>query len=325
MSKQPDLEPAIASMIFLGRQSQISIRELSLALNVSKRETAKAVHRLKRIGYPLQLSRTGLIHHRTFRPIDVEQLRTRLITERIGQRIEWRLHVPSTQDELKKLADEASDGTVLMAESQYAGKGRLTRSWFSPVGGIWLSVLLKPTRSESHQVLTLAFATATARAVSTVTKLSLAVKWPNDLMIGSKKVAGILAEAMYKGKNLTHMIVGLGVNANVDNASLPETIQRTSTSLNHEFGGDVDRNLLTLEILEEMDISYRVFESGHTSELLEDVRRSCCTLGRDIRATTVDGVLEGKAFDLGNDGQLLVRSRDGTVVHLYSADVVHLR
>jgi len=325
MSKRSDLEPALANMIFLGSRSQISVGEISLALRVSEKETAEAVYRLKKLGYPLQLSRTGLIHHRTFRPIDAERLRACLMTERIGRRIEWRLHVHSTQEELKSIADEVSDGTVLLAESQYGGRGRRGRSWFSPVGGIWLSVLLKPAWPESHQVLTLAFAAAAARAVSTVTKLSVGLKWPNDLMVRSRKVAGILAEAVYKGKNLTHMIAGLGVNANVDDASLPETIRSTSTSLNRECGRDVDRNLLTSKILEEMDSSYRAFESGRTNELLEDVRKSCCTLGRRVRATTVDGVLEGQALDLGKDGQLLVQSRDGTVVHLYSADLVHLR
>jgi BirA family biotin operon repressor/biotin-[acetyl-CoA-carboxylase] ligase len=319
------LESAIADVIFLGNEGKIPLSGLASLTRATPDQAKRALGELKKIGYPLRLSRAGIVERLPLRPIDVQKLKAELTTERIGRRIEWRLHVSSTQDELKKLEDEAEDGTVLLAETQYTGRGRLSRSWFSPTGGIWMSLLLKPTWSTSHQILTLAFAAAVTRAVYNVTKISSLIKWPNDLMIRSRKVAGMLAEATYEGNKLHHLIVGIGVNANINTMRFPGAIRRTSTSLSHELSRDIDRNLLTRRIIEEMDHSYRRFESGHTAELLEEARRLCSTLGRKVRVTTTEGRFMCEALDLGDDGQLMARLNSGAVIPLYAADVAHLR
>jgi BirA family biotin operon repressor/biotin-[acetyl-CoA-carboxylase] ligase len=318
------LESAIADVIFLGNERKIPLSGLASLTRATPNQAKRALGELKKLGYPLRLSRAGIVERLSFRPIDVQKLKAELTTERIGRRIEWRLHVSSTQDELK-LEDEAEDGTVLLAETQYTGRGRLSRSWFSPTGGIWMSLLLKPTWPTSHQILTLAFAAAVTRAVYNVTKISSLIKWPNDLMIRSRKVAGMLAEATYEGNKLHHLIVGIGVNANINTMRFPGTIRRTSTSLSRELGRDIDRNLLTRRIIEEMDHSYRRFESGHTAELLEEARRLCSTLGRKVRVTTTEGRFICEALDLGDDGQLMARLNSGAVIPLYAADVAHLR
>ena len=325
MSSPLELESAIADAIFCGRESKISLNELAAAIQTSPARTGEAIRRLKGLGYPLHLSRAGVIERLPFRPIDPQQLSADLTTEKIGRRIECRLHVRSTQDELKKLKDEAQDGTVLIAETQYAGRGRLTRSWFSAVGGIWLSVLLRPTWPRSHQILPLTFAAATARAIDDATKLSCLLKWPNDLMIRSRKVAGFLAEATYQGNRLDHLILGLGVNANIKMTRLPKAIRGLSTSLSHELGQEVNRTMLATGIIEEMDRAYRDFESGHANELLEEVKRRCSTLGKKVQVTTAEGAFKGDAVDLGSDGQLIVRMADGAVVPFYAAEVMHLR
>ena len=320
-----NLDSAIADMVFLGNERKISLNRLAVVLKASPRETREAIRRLKTLGYPLRLSRAGAVEGILFRPIDAQQLRADLRTERIGRRIEWRLHVHSTQEEVKKLEREAEDGTVLLAETQYAGRGRLTRSWFSPTGGIWMSVLLRPTWPKLHQILTLAFATAVARAIFTVAEVSPLLKWPNDLIFRSRKIAGIVAEVIYQGNRLDRLIVGLGVNANVNATLFPRTLRRTSTSLSQELGREIDRNLLTRRIIEEMDSSYNRFESGRASELLDEAKRVCSTLGRKVQLTTVEGRFEGEVLGLGDDGELLVRLSSGATVPFYAADVVHLR
>jgi BirA family biotin operon repressor/biotin-[acetyl-CoA-carboxylase] ligase len=319
------LESTIADAIFSGRESKVSLNELAGVVRASPAGTREAIRQLKRLGYPLRLSQAGVIERLPFRAIDPQRLSADLTTERIGRRIECRLHVRSTQDELKKLRDDAQDGTVLIAETQYAGRGRLTRSWFSAVGGIWLSVLLRPTWPRSHQILTLAFAAAAARAIGDVTKLSPVLKWPNDLMIQSRKFAGLLAEATYQGNQLDHLIIGLGVNANIKITRLPRAIRGLSTSLSHELGGEVDRTMLARRIIEEVDHSYQDFESGRTNELLEEVRGLCSTLGKEVQVTTAEGAFRGEALDLGRDGQLIVRMPDGALVPFYAADVMHVR
>jgi BirA family biotin operon repressor/biotin-[acetyl-CoA-carboxylase] ligase len=325
LSSPAELESTIAEAIFFGKESKVSLNELASVVQASPARTQETIRRLKRLGYPLHLSRAGVIERSPFRPIDPQQLSADLLTERIGRKVEWRLHVRSTQDELKNLENEAHDGTVLIAETQYAGRGRLTRSWFSAVGGIWMSVLLRPTWPRSHQILTLAFAAATAKAIRDVTKLSPMLKWPNDLMVRSRKVAGILAEAAYRGNQLDHFIVGLGINANIKMASFPVTLRKFSTSLSHELSQEIDRTALARRIIEEMDRSYCRFESGRTSELLDEAKQLSSTLGRRIRVTTVERSFVGYALDLGDEGQLLVRLRGGVTVPVYAADVVHLR
>ena len=324
LDSPPELESTVANIIFSRRDPKISVSELACAVQASPARTAQAIRQLKKLGYPLHLSR-GSVEHQPFRRIDLQQLGADLTAERIGRRMEWRLHVCSTQDELKKLKGEAQDGTVIIAETQYEGRGRLTRSWFSAVGGIWMSVLLRPTWPESHQILSLAFAGAVTRAIGDVTKLSSVLKWPNDLMIRSRKVAGLLVEATYQGNQLEYLILGLGINANIDIACLPKAFRGLSTSLSHELGRGVDRTMLARRIIEEVDRSYQDFESGHADELLEEVKPLCSTLGKKVQVTTTEGTFKGEALDLGNEGQLKVRMPDGTVVPFFAADVTHLR
>jgi BirA family biotin operon repressor/biotin-[acetyl-CoA-carboxylase] ligase len=325
LNSPPELESTIADLIFSKEKSKILLSELASVIQASPARSREAIRQLRRLGYQLRLTRKGIIERLRFEPIDQRQLNANLATERIGRRIEWRLHVRSTQDELNKLKNEALDGTVLVAETQYAGRGRLARSWFSAVGGIWMSVLLRPTWPRSHQILPLAFAVATAKAIGDVTKLSPVIKWPNDLMVRSRKVAGLLAEATYKGNQLDHLIFGLGVNANIQMTRLPKALRGVSTSISHELGREINRTLLAKRIIQEMDNSYQRFESGHASELLDEAKQICSTLGRIVRVATAERKFIGRALDLGGDGQLLVRLSSGVTVPFYAADVVHLR
>jgi len=269
--------------------------------------------------------REDLIERRPLQTIDSPGLRADPSSRKIGRKVEWRLHIGSTQDELKRIEREAEDGTVLLAETQDSGRGRLARNWFSPLGGIWMSVLLRPAQPASHQLLTLSFGVAVTRAIFGVTGVSGLLKWPNDVMIRSRKVAGILAESTYDGTKLKHLIVGIGVNVNIRPTLFPERLRRSATSLSQELGREIDRDLLTRRMLEEMDSTYQTFESGRINELLEEVRRICSTVGRRVRVTTVEGNFEGQARNVGDDGRLLVRLRNGRTVSVYAADVVHLR
>jgi len=188
-----------------------------------------------------------------------------------------------------------------------------------------MSVLLKPRWPKSHQILTLAFAAAVTKAISGVAGICPLLKWPNDVMIHSRKVAGILGEARYDGSKLNHLIVGLGVNVNVKPSLFPRKLRRNATSLSQQLGREIDRNLVAQRIIEEMDRAYQMFESGLTSELLEEIKLICSTIGRKVKVTTVEGTFEGSAESIGDDGQILVRLRNGTIVSLYAADIVHLR
>jgi BirA family biotin operon repressor/biotin-[acetyl-CoA-carboxylase] ligase len=158
-----------------------------------------------------------------------------------------------------------------------------------------------------------------------VAGISSLLKWPNDVVVQSRKIAGILAEASYEGSKLNRLIVGLGVNANIKTTLFPKELRESATSINRELGREIDRILLTRKILEEMDNAYRKFESGEATELLREVKGLCSTLGRMVEVTTVEGKFRGEALDIGEDGQLIIRLGNGATVPLYAADIVHLR
>ena len=142
-------------------------------------------------------------------------------------------------------------------------------------------------------------------------------------MVRSRKVAGLLAEATYKGSQLDHLIFGLGVNANIQMTRLPKALRGVSTSISHELGREINRALLAKRIIQEMQNSYQRFESGHASELLDEAKQICSTLGKIVRVATAERKFVGRALDLGGDGQLLVRLSSGVTVPFYAADVVH--
>jgi len=324
LSALHDLDGRIAELVFLGTHGKIELDQLASAVRIHPKEVRRSLQRLIALGYPLRVC-GDLVERGSFQPIDPQEVRTDLHSQKIGRRVEWRLHVRSTQDELKSIEQHAEDGTLVLAETQAAGRGRLTRGWFSPFGGIWMSVLLRPTWPKSYQILTLAFAAATARSISAVAGISPLLKWPNDVVVQSRKIAGILAEASYEGGKLNTLIVGLGVNANIKTTLFPRELRESATSINRELGREIDRILLARKILEEMDSAYRKFESGQGTQLLDEVRRLCSTLGRRVEVTTVEGKFKGEALNIGDDGQLIVRLGNGTTLPFYAADVVHLR
>jgi BirA family transcriptional regulator, biotin operon repressor / biotin---[acetyl-CoA-carboxylase] ligase len=244
----------------------------------------------------------------------------------------------STWNELRVLASTGStnadvameaktgrpEGLVVVAEAQVAGRGRLDRSWVSPPrSGLTFSMLFRPAVDASRlPLLTLLVATATARAVAERAEVGVAVKWPNDLVIGDRKLAGLLAEAVGGA-----VVVGVGVNVSTRPDELPAP---TATSLAIETppaAEPVDRAPLLLAILRSVGTAYRAWVEGAGSPglVLDPYRLMSATLGRTVRAELPGGTsLVGSAVDVDSTGRLLVDASDGRHA-LAAADVIHLR
>jgi len=219
---------------------------------------------------------------------------------------------------LDRAREGAAEGLVVVADHQTAGRGRLDRTWEAPPGSsLLVSVLLHAPAGggpdEAHRAV-IAAAVAVARAVRTVAGVDAGMKWPNDVVVGDRKLAGILAE--HEGDAL---VVGLGVNVNWE--SFPPELEATATACNLEAGHEVDRDALLAAFLEELEAALGdpvATERAHRDLLV--------TLGRRVRVSLVrDGVLEGEAVGLGVHGELEVRADDGTVHAVTTGDVVHLR
>ncbi len=229
--------------------------------------------------------------------------------------VEYHDSIDSTNRRARELAARGRDGAVVVADEQTGGRGRLDRDWASPSGGVWLSVLLRPTVPAAHApVYTLAAAVATTRAVREA-GVEANIKWPNDVIVGGRKLAGILTEMEGEADRVDWLVVGIGLNANVDPGAVPA---ENTTSLHAECGG-VDRRVLTQRLIE-------VLHDLHTDRdaILPAWREYADTLGRRVRVETGDRTVEGRAVDVEYPGTLDVDTGD-SVVTVAAGDCEHLR
>jgi BirA family transcriptional regulator, biotin operon repressor / biotin---[acetyl-CoA-carboxylase] ligase len=245
-----------------------------------------------------------------------ENLGTRII----GRYIRWHETLSSTNDLAKSLAEiQVPEGTVIVAEEQTAGRGRLGRPWVSPRGGVWLSVILRPRLPLARiPMIGLAASTAAARAVRVITGLLARVKWPNDILINGGKVAGILAEA---GPDGEWVVVGIGINANIPPHALPEGAAHPAASLEGLLGHPVDRGVLTKTLLRELERSYEELRTGGPTATLRRWREMADTLGRVVRVDMPETSLEGVACDIDDSGALVVRLHNGTLQRVVAGEI----
>ncbi|HID26253.1 MAG TPA: biotin--[acetyl-CoA-carboxylase] ligase [Methanosarcinales archaeon] len=252
----------------------------------------------------------------------VDEIKKGLNTKYIGKKIYHFAEVNSTNDMAKKLADKCEDGSVVIADVQKRGKGRLGREWISPSGGIYLSIFLKPRIDPSTAPrLTLTFGLAVAK---TIRKLGLdaKIKWPNDILINGKKVSGILTEADVNN-NINYIIAGIGIDANVDIDTFPIELQYSATSLNRELKKPVNRVELIRELLEEIEKYYDIyFQDYH--KIFDEWRSLSDTIGRVVEIKTQKELIIGEAVGVDLEGELLVELSDGTLKKIIAGECIYM-
>ena len=234
-------------------------------------------------------------------------------------RFAWHEDIGSTNDmAMTAAAGGAPEGFVVAANAQSSGRGRLGRRWASPPGaGLYVSVVLHPPR-QVLSLLTIAAGVAVAEGIEAATGLGTAVKWPNDVYVGSRKLAGILAEA---GSSATgdHVVVGFGVN--VCPAVLPPDVMTRATSIEGELGRSVDRGLVLAECLAAIASRYQMLKRGAGDEVITAWRaRAAQHMHRRVEWDAEDGVRRGIALDIDPTGALLVRV-DDQIVRVISGEV----
>ena len=257
-----------------------------------------------------------------------EQIKNGLATKWLGRTIHFYDQVESTNLLAVELAQgDAPEGVVVLADQQLSGRGRGSRSWHSPAGvGIYCSVILRPqVEPEKGQLITLMAGVSIAKAIERQTELSPRVKWPNDVLINDKKVAGILLEARVSGARIGYAVIGFGINANNGRGDLPEDIRANASSLRMELKKTVDRGALVIEIFSELEKLYHNFQRGDFSVILEQWRHYSSTLGQRVRIWRKDKATEGLAFDLTENGGLLVRLPEGKQIVFHAGDIEHLK
>jgi BirA family transcriptional regulator, biotin operon repressor / biotin---[acetyl-CoA-carboxylase] ligase len=242
----------------------------------------------------------------------------------IGRDIRVFEQTTSTNDVIEKLArDGVKEGVVVFAESQTKGRGRLGRKWISPGRkGLWFSILLRPElRPQEATQLTVASATALRRAIQSVTRLQPEIKWPNDILLGGKKVAGILTELSAEVDRVKHIILGIGVDVNLDAGELPVELRKTATSLKMETGGMVSRAELAVAILRELDFDYARICGGAFPAVADEWESGCVTIGKNVTVHIGDRKIRGRAESLDDDGALRLRTEHGHLERIIGGDV----
>ncbi|HEU5202079.1 MAG TPA: biotin--[acetyl-CoA-carboxylase] ligase [Nitrospira sp.] len=273
-------------------------------------------------------------------PLSLQAIQHCLATQALGRRIELRDQIGSTNREAVLLAQAGVEhGTVVLADSQSEGRGRLSRLWFSPPGvNLYCSIVIRTAisadrHSEWLSWLPLTTALAAAEAIETVAATRVAVKWPNDLLIAGRKIGGILCESGTNPRSGPFQVIGIGLNINGERNDFPDELRETATTIRHEAGSFIDRNRLLAQLLYELEACLDEYAQRGFERLALAYGRRCSTIGKTVKATLADGKeLVGLAEAIGKDGSLTLVQRAVSgderapkVQQLRAADIVHLR
>lgn len=301
----------------------ISGEELSRELNMSRTAVWKHVNSLRDLGYRVEaITSVGyklLSSPSLLLPLEIKN---GLKTHIIGQDIHWEYEVNSTNTAALKLAEEgAPEGTVVVSEAQRQGRGRLGRTWVSqPENGIYLSVILRPNFVPMKApILTFIAAIAVVESLEKLFHLNAQIKWPNDVMIRGKKVAGILTELRAEMEGIHYIIVGIGINVNM--TRFPKEFQDRVTSLHLELKEKVGRVKIVQTLLEALERWYVVALSNHSELAFERWSELSCTLGRRVEVNLGDEIVRGVATHLGASGSLFVMLDSGEEREILAGDV----
>jgi BirA family biotin operon repressor/biotin-[acetyl-CoA-carboxylase] ligase len=241
-----------------------------------------------------------------------------LETELIGQRVIAYPRLTSTNDIAKRQAKKgAREGTVIVAEEQTAGKGRLKRAWLSPRGTIALSVILHPTPAQLPYLIMVA-SLAVVHCIEKVSDLAAQIKWPNDVLVNNKKVCGILIESDVRGSAVDYAVIGIGLNVNLKTTDFPE-ISSTATSLSNELGRELSRREIIRCLLVELEDLYLALPEGDS--VFREWRDRLVTLGREVELISGQTSYHGIAESVASDGSLFLRQPNGKLIKIVAGDV----
>ncbi len=273
-------------------------------------------------------------------PLSPESIRSTLATRSLGQRIECYAQLGSTNREAASLAQAGVEhGTLVLADTQTEGRGRLSRHWFSPPGiNLYCSIVLRMPIPNDRLAdwlswLPLITALAAAEAIESVAGIAITVKWPNDLLIGERKIGGILCESGSGSSTGPFQIIGIGLNVNGPRNELPADLADIATTIFEETRQETDRNRLISKLLLELEQCLEAYAARGASTISLAYQQRCSTIGRTVKAVQAEGAeFVGLAASIGSDGSLTVIQRpppsDGRppeVRQIRVADIIHLR
>ena len=310
----------------------LSGQDLSDVLKISRVAVWKHIKKIQELGYEVESKKKRGYRLRTNSDRLLPwEITAGLKTKKIGQRAYYYDSIDSTQKEAIRIAElDSYNGTIIVAATQTGGKGRSGRKWISPDGGIWFSVILHPKFDISITTLfPIASAVAIAKAIEKTFNITPELKWPNDITIKGKKLAGIIVDANFESNKIENLILGVGINFEIDVKSVEKILKNTGNfygvaSLNNQQK-KVRRVRLIQVLLQELEKIYDFLNAGRKNKIISDWTKRSSTIGKKIETNTQNGKIKGKAMKIDSDGALVVslENNKGTE-RIVAGDIIHL-
>jgi len=286
-----------------------AISTLAKKLKSESLDIYKAAKVLKTWGYGIKLSKTEIIFNHTADTLSATEINFYLKTKIIGQNLVSFHSVKSTNDIASQVAgDYPDESVVITSEKQTLGRGRLGRSWHSPEKvGAYISIIITPKISlEKAPGLSIMTALAAAETFEKYCPGKVRIKWPNDILLGNRKVAGVLTELYTKNNKIDYVVVGIGINVNQKPPDFPQNLRKTATSLRQVVGKKINRAELTAEFLNNFEKEYKKYQKNQLAGSLKRVRLYSSLLGQKITIKAGDKLLTGKAVNIDKTGALII-------------------
>ena len=308
----------------------LSGQDLSDVLRISRVAIWKHIKKIQDLGYTVESKQK--LGYKLTENSDILfpwEVTSELKTKLIGQKVYYFDSIDSTQNQALKIANEPeNNGAVIIAATQTGGKGRTGRKWISPKGGIWFSIILHPKFDISITTLfPIASSLALSKAIENTFEITPELKWPNDLTIKGKKIAGILVDAAFESNKIENLVLGVGINFNVDIKAIKKTLKDTPNFYGVSSLSEQNKKVKPIQLVQnffvELEKIYELLNKKQTKKIILEWTKRSSTLGKNVEINTTDGKIKGKATKIDEDGALIISNKSKTY-KVIAGDVIHL-
>ena len=308
----------------------LSGQDLSDVLRISRVAVWKQIKKIQALGYTVESKqKEGYKLTKNSDLLLPWEIVLGLETKVLGQQAYYFDSVDSTQNEAMKMVNESKkEGIIIIAEKQTGGRGRSGRKWISPKGGIWFSIILHPKFDISNTTLfPIASSLALSIAIQKTCKVSTELKWPNDLTIKGKKLAGMLIDASFESNKIQNLVLGVGINFNVNVKEIENELKKTPnfygvSSLNDQKNKSTQIELIQSFLLE-LEKVYEELNKNQIKKTIAEWTKRSSTIGKKVEMNTLDGKITGKAIKIDEDGGLIIKNKEKTS-KVFAGDIIHL-
>ncbi len=317
----------ILSFLKAHKSEFLSGQDMSDILKISRVAVWKDIKKIRSLGYKIE-SKQNL----GYRLVDSSELllpwevTQNLNTEFLGKRVYYFDTINTTQNFAMKIASKSNEnGTVVISKKQTGGRGRMKRKWKSPAGGIWMSIILHPKFDVSYATLVpIATSLALCVAIEKILKIKPELKWPNDVTLKGKKIAGILIDTSIISNEIENMVLGIGINFKIKPHELANMIKKTPNFYGVATLVKKNENALPLvqQFLYELENIFQLINSGHIKKIKNGWTKRSSTIGRSVSIITNEGNLNGKAVKIDSDGALII-SKGKKIERILVGDITH--